>query len=132
MPAFPTLLLGFGGLEGLGPGIGNFTSQPDFVVEEEKSFNTLVSQFENGAEQRRSKWHLPLRRFRLQFNNRSLAEYAAVRDMFDDAMGAYDIFTWVNPVDSVSYTVRFEADSFRSLLKAYEIYDFSFGFVEVR
>ena len=41
-------------------------------------------------------------------------------------------FTWTNPNDAVEYAVRFAEDSFKYTMKAYEVYDFEFDFIEVK
>lgn len=110
----------------------DLTLQPDFVFEEEKSYNTLVSSFENGVEQRRSMWSTPRSKFKLEFNNRTEAEKDVLVALFDAKLGAYDTLLWTNPNDSVQYTVRFETDSLGIKKKAFEIYDISFNFIQVK
>jgi phage-related protein len=112
--------------------MADFTTVPDFVLEEEAKFSTLVSQYENGYEQRRNKWANPLREWTLNFKNRTATELATVRDFFLAKKGIYTTFTWVNPLDSVEYTVRFREDSLKYTYKSYGIYDFSFNFVQVK
>ncbi len=112
--------------------MADFTYTPDRVVEEEVMFNTLVSRFENGVEQRRAKWANPLRRWRLYFKIRTQTEMEAVRDFYIAKKGSYESFTWDNPNDGQTYTVRFVEDSFRIKRVHYQIYDFEFAFVEVK
>jgi len=112
--------------------MADFTYSVDRVVTEEVIFNTLISEFENGYEQRRAKWSSPLRRFKLIARNRTQTEMENIRDFFLNKKGAYSSFTWENPNDSTEYTVRFEKDSLEIKRVAYQIYDISFNFMEVR
>ena len=109
----------------------DFTYTPDSVFDEEPEFNTLITKFENGAEQRRSKRSLPIRKWKLVFQNRTQSEFEAVRDFFIGKYGAYSSFTWVNLNNSTQYTVRFEKDSIKFQRKAFNAYDFEFTFLEV-
>ena len=73
---------------------------------------TLITEFENGSEQRRQVWTTVRHGFRLQYNAVSLATAEAIRAFFEARKGAYESFTFVNPTNSVSYTVRFKDDTF--------------------
>ena len=106
--------------------------QPDFPVVESVKHNTLVSTFENGVEQRRSKWSLPIREFDLTFKTRSQTEYNLMVAFVKAKLGALTSFTFDNPNDSTTYTVRFKEDSFRASLRAYQIYDMDCVLVEVK
>jgi phage-related protein len=112
--------------------MSDFNYTPDFTVDETVQYKTLVSEFENGAEQRRRKWANPLRKWTLRFRHRHLSEMNDIRNFFMDKCGAFEVFTWTNPNDSTEYNVRFVEDSFRFTLKAYRIYDFELDFVEVK
>lgn len=112
--------------------MSEFTYLPDFVIDEAVEYKTLVSEFENGAEQRRRKWLNPLSKWTIRFNNRTYAEMTQVRDFFKNKFGAFMSFTWTNPNDSVEYAVRFVEDSFQFSRKAYGVYGFEFEFIEVK
>jgi len=112
--------------------MSDFSWLPDFLIDEAVEYKTLVSEFENGAEQRRRKWQNPLSKWTLRFNNRTLSEMQAVRNFFKSKFGALMSFTWTNPNDAVEYTVRFVEDSFQFSRKAYGVYDFEFEFIEVK
>ena len=112
--------------------MADFNFVPDRVIEEEIKFNTLVSEFENGVEQRRAKWANPLRRWRLFFKIRTQTEMENVRDFFISKKGALSSFTWENPNDGQTYTVRFEEDGFKLKRVHYQLYDFEVSFVEVK
>ena len=112
--------------------MSDFNYTPDFTVDEAVQYKTLVSEFENGVEQRRRKWENPLRKWTLRFKHRTLADMNNVRDFFMSKYGALTAFTWTNPNDSVENTVRFVEDSFKFVLRAYQIYDFELDFIEVK
>ena len=112
--------------------MSDFSYLPDFVFEETLEYKTLVSEFESGVEQRRRKWAAPLRKWRLRFSNRTKADMELVRNFFSAKYGAFMAFTWTNPNDGAEYTVRFSDDSFKFTMKAYEVYDFEFDFIEVK
>lgn len=112
--------------------MATLSENPDFTYEEEIEYKTLVTKFENGVEQRRSKWANPLRRFRFVYKSRSQTDFETVRDFYNARLGQYESFTWTNPNDSTSYTIRFEADTLRFKRKAYQVYDFEFMAVEVK
>lgn len=112
--------------------MADFTWEPDNNISEEPKFKTLVTTFENGVEQRRNKWDNPLRTFRLKFRTRSQSVYEAVRDFFITKKGSYSSFTWTNPADSVTYTVRFAEDGLNLVRVKYDVYDFEVTLQEVR
>ncbi len=112
--------------------MSDLSSAPDYVYDEEIQFKTLISQFENGYEQRRAKWANPLRKFTLVYNNRTSSELSTLRTLFTTKLGAATSFTWTNPNDSTEYTVRFDADSFKYSNKAYGVYDVSFSVIQVK
>lgn len=111
--------------------MSDFTEAPDNVIDEEPIFSTLVSEFENGYEQRRAKWASPKRKWVLEFKNRIQSEMETIRNFFITKKGEYSSFTWTNPIDSTEYTVRFDEDSLLIQRKAFEIYDITLKFVEV-
>ncbi len=110
----------------------DFSYVADNVLEEELNFDTLVSQFENGFEQRRGRRGSPLRKFKLSFKTRTKTEMESVRDFFKAKKGALMSFTWLNPNDLEEYNVRFEKDSFDFKRIAFNIFDFEAEFIEVR
>ncbi len=112
--------------------MADFTNIPDFVVSETKGYKTLVSTFENGAEQRRRKWHSPVHSFKLQFRNRTRDEMESIKAFFVSKEGMFSVFSWENPIDAQEYVVRFKEDSLLVELIAYNIYDIRVEFVEVK
>lgn len=109
----------------------DFTYTPDYVFVETPTFNTLISKFESGVEQRRAKRSAVQRKWTLQFTNKGKTEADAVNTFFQGKKGALTAFTWTNPIDSVEYTVRFVDDSFEMNLIAYQLYSYQFSFIEV-
>lgn len=105
---------------------------PDFTLSQKVRYNTLISTFENGTEQRRSKWGTSLRSWTLQYKNRTSSELSTIQTLFDTKLGSGTAFTWTNPLDSTEYTVRFVEDSLQAELKAYGIYDFEFQLQQVK
>jgi hypothetical protein len=67
--------------------MSEFTFLPDFVFEETLEYKTLISEFENGAEQRRRKWAAPLHKWHLRFSNRVKGDMQAVREFFKSKYG---------------------------------------------
>jgi phage-related protein len=112
--------------------MAEFNWMPDFVIEETVRFNTLISEFENGIEQRRAKVSGYPRKWRLFFKNRNKTETDDVKAFFVSKKGALTSFTWNNPNDSIDYWVRFLNDDFNFLLKAYQVYDFEIRLIEVK
>ena len=112
--------------------MSDFTFVPDFVLDETVSFKTIVSEFENGTEQRRRKWANPLRKWSLKFHNKTQSELNAIKSFFTSKYGASNQFTWTNPNDAVEYVVRFSEDNFKYALKSFGVYDVEFDLTEVR
>lgn len=101
-------------------------------VDEVVEYNTLITQFENGAEQRRNKWANPLRTFKLVYKNRPESEVDTLKTFHTSKKGAYTSFTFTNPNDSTDYTVRFANDNLEFKRVAYDVYDFNVTLKEVR
>jgi len=72
----------------------------------------MVSQFENGVEQRRDKWGRSRKKFTITFPVMGKAEAENVRDFYESKSGPLDTFEFTNPIDGITRTVRFEEDSF--------------------
>lgn len=111
--------------------MADFSLAPDYVFVKKTGYDTIVSEFENGAEQRRARRSGSIRSWRLSYRNKTTAELATVQTLFDAKKGALTSFTWTNPTDSVDYTVRFKEDSLEVAQKAYGVFDFDFELVEV-
>ena len=74
-------------------------------------FNTMISQFENGNEQRRSKSTSGRRIFELRYDPLEAGEMDTLWDFFTGtAFGALNVFNWVNPVTGEIILCRFRDD----------------------
>ena len=115
--------------------MADFTYTADHVLDETINANTLVSQFENGAEQRRQKWSNNRRQFKLLFRNRISTEMEAVRDFFISKKGKFTSFTWDRPATdtevATEYDVRFDEDSFVVSQNRFNNFDFDLTLIEV-
>ena len=76
------------------------------------NFDVLKTEFENGINQYRKKRSSSQREFELSFNVNTKAEMLEIRDYFIAREGIYDSFEFTEPLDSVTYTVRFKENSF--------------------
>ncbi len=110
----------------------DFPLKPDFPVDEIFNQKTIISGYENGVEQRRSRFGTPLREFNLCFKNRGIAEFCCLRDFFNSKLGALCTFTFQNPNDSCCYNVRFKEDKLSMQLISYHIYNMETTLVEVK
>lgn len=106
-----------------------FTWQPTEVIEEEIRFKTLITQFESGKEQRRSKG-TPRRVWTMKFS-RLKDEGDAIWAFYVARRGAYETFLWTNPIDGVQYTVRFLEDNLSRTDLYHLVYEFGLKFIEV-
>jgi uncharacterized protein (TIGR02217 family) len=82
------------------------TFTPEFGLQEDIEFSTLVFQADSGREKRRAKWSRPVRMVSCSLNNQSEAGVALVWDFFKARQGKYDPF-WVK--FPTSYKVTGEA-----------------------
>jgi uncharacterized protein (TIGR02217 family) len=110
----------------------DFTLAPDYTFETTKEYKTLVSEFENGVEQRRQKWSAQRRSWKLVYRNRSSSDLSTINTLFDNKKGMATSFTWDNPIDSTTYTVRFKADSLSYSTDYYGLYNIEFELIEVK
>ena len=111
--------------------MADYTFKSDFPIRVDKAYDTLVSDFENGAEQRRSRRSKIKRKFTLEYSNRTQAEKDAVEDFFDAKLGRLTAFTFTNPNDSTDYTVRFNMDNFEASRVGPGLYNFTVELIEV-
>ncbi len=86
------------------------TLAPDYVFSTKISFQTLVNRMENGVEQRRPQRSREIDGFTLNYKNRRYADMNTIVSLFRSCMGQYLSFTFTNPEDSNTYTVRFVSD----------------------
>ena len=104
---------------------------PQFVYSYGPEYKTAISPFDSGKEQRRQKWTNPRRRFHLVYNAIAKATADLIRAEFETCKGAYTSFSWTNPADTTSYTVRFVEDSFKQEFISYNICRLEFDFIQV-
>jgi phage-related protein len=90
MSAFPTL-----------------SQYPSFPLGEEREDSTLRSKFEDGYEQTRPKFTKIRYTWSLTYNNLTNTDKATLEAFVTTVREGADSFTWTNPVDSASYTVKF-------------------------
>jgi len=112
--------------------MADFTILADKAIEQKLEYDVLVTAYENAVEQRRLKSTNPRRSWKLEFANRTGTEMLAVQSFFTGKFGSYTSFTWVCPIDSVQYTVRFADNGFQFSKVAYDVYNFSINFIEVK
>ncbi len=77
-------------------------------ITEEVHFNTLITVYETGKEQRRSKGE-PYRVWTIRFQKLK-ADADAIWDFYTARKGAFEAFTWKSPLDGLTYNVRFADD----------------------
>lgn len=109
----------------------DLTLAPHFTLPITTEYKTLVSAFENGAEQRRQKRTNAIRKWKLMYNNISSTDKGTLQTLFDNQKGQATSFLWTDPLSSTQYTVRFASDQLECVLKAYNVFDVSFELVQV-
>ena len=82
------------------------TFTPEFGLQEDVEYSTLIFQADSGKEKRRSKWSRPIRMLNCSLNNQSEDGVALIWDFFKARKGKYDTF-WVK--FPTSYAVAGEA-----------------------
>ena len=82
------------------------TFTPEFGLQEDVEFLTLVFQADSGKEKRRAKWSRPVRTISCSLNNQSESGIGLMWDFFKARQGKYDPF-WVK--FPTSYKVTGEA-----------------------
>lgn len=86
------------------------TLEPTYVYEESISFNSDIITYEDGSEHRFSRG-TPRRSFVLRFLAISEATRDTLNSFYQARFGSASTFQWVNPLDNVTYNVRFASDS---------------------
>lgn len=111
--------------------MANFSLKPDYTFEEAPQYKTLITEFENGVEQRRAKRASAITEYRLVYKNRSASDLSTITTLFNAQKGALTSFTWEHPVSAVEKTVRFKEDSLTYRNTVYGLYDIEFSLIEV-
>lgn len=104
---------------------------PDYVFDEEPQYRTLISQFENGAEQRRAKRSGAITEYKLVYKNRSQADLDTITALFHSKKGALTSFTWTHPISGSTLTVRFKEDTLKYSNVSYRLYNFEFSLTTI-
>jgi phage-related protein len=107
-----------------------FTEVADASFESSINYNTLITSTEYGKERRRNKWTNPRRTFVLYFNNATQEVMEYIRD-FHLNVGNFETFSWENPNDNQTYTVRFLEDNITINYLGYDVYEIQLNFIEV-
>lgn len=68
--------------------------------DEELNFNTLVTPFEDGKEQRRQKWSQPKRLYTISLRGKNKTDEDALWSFYQARAGAFDTFYFENPNES--------------------------------
>lgn len=104
---------------------------PDYSFATTGSFVTLISKAEGGKERRRSKRSTLKREWKLTFPLLTVSECGSIWDFYLARKGAFEAFTWTDPVTSTQHTVRFKDDDLTKDYFEYNYYKLSLEFVEV-
>ncbi len=107
-----------------------FTEVPDAVLTHSVNYNTIKTNTDFGKERLRNKWVTPRNKFTLQFYMATEDIMISIRDFFINK-GNFDTFIWTNPVDELSYMVRFVSDKININYAGYDYYNIQFDFIEV-
>ena len=110
--------------------MADFAYTPDYVYNEEITFLTQVIQMEDGGEVRNS-YGSPRRMFALEYEDATESTKDSILAFFQARYGRYDTFTWTNPNDDVSYTVRFVDESLEINETQEEFYVIKMKFIEI-
>lgn len=87
-------------------------------------FRTLTINYGNKIEQRISLDSAVRYKFQMTWESKLKAtELASISDFFIARKGAYESFSWVNPEDSVTYTVKFEEDLINISYFHFQLYE---------
>ena len=110
---------------------GTFHWVPDYTMEEQKGYVTDIHTMESGKEQRRLKHAYARKSFTLIFTYIVKTQVDDMLAFFQLQHGAHQTFTWVDPTDSTSYTVRFADDEFTYERSADDVYTIQLKLIQV-
>jgi phage-related protein len=111
--------------------MADFELPSGYDFEEIPKFNTLISSFENGAEQRRAKRSGAITEYKLVYKNISQADMDIITTLYNTSKGALSSFTWLHPISAETLTVRFKEDSLSFVCTSYGIYQCEFNIVTI-
>lgn len=98
---------------------------PDFVFVQSYEFDTIITQGNLGPENRRPRRVYSIASFSLNFEGISKELATSIYAFYQDRMGTYKQFVWANPVDGISYAVRFAEDSITREEVGYDLMNMS-------
>ena len=104
---------------------------PSFVFEQTPQYKTLISTFENGAEQRRAKRSSAITEYKLVYKNIDSTDLATITNLFDTKKGAFSSLSWTHPITNSTLVVRFKDDSLTYSNTNYGLYDCEFTLVSI-
>jgi hypothetical protein len=111
--------------------MADFELPSGFDFEEIPQFKTLISEFENGAEQRRAKRSGAITEYRLVYRNISQSDMDIITTLYNSSKGALTIFTWLHPISGSTITVRFKEDSLSFVCTSFGIYQCEFNLITI-
>ncbi len=91
--------------------MGNFVLRRE-SIEESLAYSVLLTEFEDGAEQRRLKHPNKVIAFKIESPALTKAQMQQYRNHFMSQYGALTYFQFVSPFDNVTYNVRYSPESF--------------------
>ena len=80
--------------------VEEFPVSVNIPFREELQFNTLLTKYEDGKEQRRKKWSTPKRTYQIQLRGRTNTVMDQVWSFYNARSGAFDTFYFENPNES--------------------------------
>ena len=111
--------------------MADFNFLYDFPIEEKIEYDTLITEYENGVEQRRATRSQSRRRWKLTYRYRTTAEKDAVKNFFDSKKGQLTVFTFTNPNDGLDYNVRFNMPTFEPQKIGPGLFNFEVELIQV-
>jgi phage-related protein len=111
--------------------MSDLTINPEYPIATRPLYESLTIRFENGVEQSRPRRLNAIREFDLVYRNRPSADIATIEALFHAKYESALSFTWDNPEDGQTYTVRFKDQTWQKSYKMYNLWDLQFTLVQV-
>ncbi len=105
--------------------------QPIKVQTASITYKTLVSESEDGYEQRRMVWPRGKRKFELQYDVLTQTEMQTLWDFYVTCSGMYNSFTFFDHVSNANYTCRFTEDTLSFREFQYKVYQGNLVLTEI-
>jgi len=109
--------------------MSDFSESPNYIYTEIIGYNTNIVPFSSGKEARYSKGSA-IHEFQLVYSMADDTQRDTIVDFFNAKTGILTTFTWDNPTDNTTYTVRFKEDSLSVETYDYGIHRITFSFIE--